>query len=62
MALTLQITRDAKPVTTAPLRLTVAEAERSTLRSVMRSTKKTVPGDAPECHKSIQYPGGRQRF
>ncbi|MFF8898890.1 hypothetical protein ACF082_15630 [Streptomyces lydicus] len=62
IALTLQITRNGKPVATAPLRLTVAEAERVHAALCHALDQEPVPSDAPECRKSIQYPGGRQRY
>ncbi|WP_229699825.1 hypothetical protein [Streptomyces kronopolitis] len=62
MALTLQITRHEKPVATAPLRLTVAEAERVHTALCHALDQEPVPDNAPPCRKAIQYPGGRQRF
>ncbi|MGW7485836.1 hypothetical protein [Streptomyces sp. NPDC054786] len=62
MALTLQITRHGEPVAAAPLRLTVAEAERVHAALCHALDQEPAPGDAPDCRKPIQYPGGRQRF
>ncbi|MEU7435096.1 hypothetical protein AB0B07_30320 [Streptomyces sioyaensis] len=62
MALLLQITRHGDPVASAPLRLTVAEAERVHAALCHALDQEPVPSDAPECRKPIQYPGGRQRF
>ncbi len=62
MALTLQITRHGDLVATAPLQLTVAEAERVHAALCHALDQEPVPDDAPVCRKSIQYPGGRQRF
>lgn len=62
MALPLQITRHGRPVATAPLRLTVAEAERIHAALCHALDQEPVPSGAPECRKSVQYPGSRQRF
>ncbi|MFE9887633.1 hypothetical protein [Streptomyces scopuliridis] len=62
LALTLQIVRPGEQLATAPLVLTVAEAERLHAALCYALNAEPAPDDAPECRKSIQYSGGRQRF
>ncbi|MET8399952.1 hypothetical protein [Streptomyces sp900116325] len=58
----LQITHHGALVATAPLRLTVADAEHLHASLCHALDKEPAPADAPDCRKPIQYPGGRQRF
>ncbi|MFD7286107.1 hypothetical protein [Streptomyces sp. NPDC059863] len=62
LALTLQIARLGGQLATAPLVLTLVDAERLHAALCYALDGKPVPADAPECRKSIQYSGGRQRF
>ncbi|MEU7234024.1 hypothetical protein [Streptomyces chrestomyceticus] len=62
MALTLQITRRGELFATAPLRLTMAEAERIHAALCHALNREAAPLDAPECRKPIQYSGGRRRY
>ncbi|KOG51478.1 hypothetical protein ADK76_35785 [Streptomyces griseoflavus] len=62
LAVLLRITRRGVPIATAPLRLTVSEAERVHAALCHALDQEPAPSDAPECRKPIQYSGGPQRF
>ncbi len=61
-ALSLQLSRFGKHVALAPLALTVAEAEQLHAELCHALGDEPVPTDAPECRRSIHYPGGRHRY
>lgn len=62
MALMLQITRHGDLFATAPLRLTVAEAERMHAALCHALAREPAPSDAPECRKPIQHSSGWRRY
>ncbi|MFF1421073.1 hypothetical protein [Streptomyces sp. NPDC058280] len=62
LALPLRIVHLGEHVATPPLLLTVAEAEKLHASLCYALGSEPTPDKAPDCRKSIQYPGGRQRF
>ncbi|MEW1719360.1 hypothetical protein [Streptomyces sp. NPDC093109] len=62
LAVPLRLVHQGEHVATPPLLLTVAEAEKLHASLCYALDSEPTPDDAPDCRKSIQCPGGRQRY
>ncbi|MCP9206075.1 hypothetical protein [Streptomyces cucumeris] len=58
----LGIVRLGKHVALAPLMLSLDEADQLHAGLCFVLAPETPPVDAPECRKSVRYPGGRQQY
>ncbi len=62
LALTLRVVRLGQPTALAPLILTLDESEQLHAGLCFALGPEPARADAPECRRSVRYPGGRERY
>ncbi|MFI0814766.1 hypothetical protein ACH4TX_06435 [Streptomyces sp. NPDC021098] len=62
LSLTLRVVRRGESVALAPLVLTLDESEQLHAGLCFALGPEPAGADAPECRRTVRYPGGRERY